>query len=133
VRPIRPYAASTQRSSCRVAAQRFLSAHSPKRAPPAGIVSGSKKNISATATSAPNAHTNPVYVEANGVAPRSAAEARAFLKGSDGELILAGLTPAGYREHGRASIIGPTWAHPAYAGDCVYARDDRELVCVLLR
>jgi hypothetical protein len=36
-----------------------------------------------TATSTLNAHTNPVYVEANGVAPRSAAEARAFLKWID--------------------------------------------------
>jgi hypothetical protein len=36
-----------------------------------------------TATPGLNAHTNPVYVEVNGVAPRSAAEARAFLKWID--------------------------------------------------
>src|SRR5262245_6128859 len=36
-----------------------------------------------TATSGLNAHTNPVYVEANGVTPRSAEEARAFLKWID--------------------------------------------------
>jgi hypothetical protein len=36
-----------------------------------------------TATSSLNAHTNPVYVEVNGVAPRSAAEARTFLKWID--------------------------------------------------
>jgi hypothetical protein len=36
-----------------------------------------------TATSALNAHTNPVYVEVNGVAPRSAVEARRFLKWID--------------------------------------------------
>jgi hypothetical protein len=36
-----------------------------------------------TATSALNAHTNPVYVEVNGVVPRSAEEARAFLKWID--------------------------------------------------
>jgi TolB protein len=38
-----------------------------------------------TDTAAPglNAHTNPVYVEAGGVAPRSAEEARAFLKWID--------------------------------------------------
>jgi hypothetical protein len=29
-------------------------------------------------------------------------------------------------------IIGPTWAHPAYAGGRVYARSDSELVCVEL-
>jgi hypothetical protein len=36
-----------------------------------------------TATSALNAHTNPVYVEAGGAASRSAEEARAFLKWID--------------------------------------------------
>jgi hypothetical protein len=36
-----------------------------------------------TATSALNAHSNPVYVEVNGVAPRSAEEARAFLRWID--------------------------------------------------
>jgi hypothetical protein len=51
---------------------------------------------------------------------------------SDGELILADLNPAGYQELARAGIIGPTWAHPAYAGNCVYARSDSEIVCVVL-
>jgi hypothetical protein len=36
-----------------------------------------------TATASLNAHTNPVYVEVNGMAPRSADEARAFLKWID--------------------------------------------------
>jgi hypothetical protein len=36
-----------------------------------------------TATPELNAHSNPVYVEAGGVVPRSAAEARAFLKWID--------------------------------------------------
>jgi hypothetical protein len=36
-----------------------------------------------TATPGLNAHTNPVYVEAHGAAPRSAEEARAFLKWID--------------------------------------------------
>jgi hypothetical protein len=36
-----------------------------------------------TALSSQNAHTNPVYVRAGGVVPRSAAEARAFLKWID--------------------------------------------------
>jgi hypothetical protein len=26
-------------------------------------------------------------------------------------------------------VIGDTWAHPAYAGRFVFARDDHELVC----
>jgi formylglycine-generating enzyme required for sulfatase activity/outer membrane protein assembly factor BamB len=57
---------------------------------------------------------------------------RALVLNSDGELILTRLNPAGYREEGRVNIIGPTWAHPAYAGGCVYARSDCELVCVAL-
>ena len=57
---------------------------------------------------------------------------RAIVLNSDGELILIQLDPSGYTEQSRAKIIGRTWAHPAYAGNCVFARDDKELVCVLL-
>jgi outer membrane protein assembly factor BamB len=57
---------------------------------------------------------------------------RAIILNSDGDLILARLNPAGYVEQSRTNIIGPTWAHPAYAAGCVYARDDTELVCVSL-
>ncbi len=58
---------------------------------------------------------------------------RTIILNSDGDLILARLNPSGYHEQARANILGPTWAHPAYAGSCVYARNDHELVCVLLR
>jgi len=44
---------------------------------------------------------------------------RALILNSEGDLILARLSPAGYNELSRANIIGPTWAHPAYAGGCV--------------
>jgi outer membrane protein assembly factor BamB len=57
---------------------------------------------------------------------------RVLVLNAEGELILAELTPDGYREHARAAIIGRTWAHPAYAGGRVYARSDEELVCVEL-
>jgi len=57
---------------------------------------------------------------------------RAIVLNSDGELILIQLDPSGYTEQSRAKIIGRTWAHPAYSGNCVFARDDKELVCVLL-
>ena len=57
---------------------------------------------------------------------------RALILNSEGDLILARLSPAGYLELSRANIVGPTWAHPAYAGRCVYARSDSELVCVEL-
>jgi outer membrane protein assembly factor BamB len=59
-------------------------------------------------------------------------EDRALILNSDGDLILARLNPQGYQEVSRTNIIGATWAHPAYAGDCVYARSDSELVCVSL-
>ena len=35
-------------------------------------------------------------------------------------------------EHGRVPIIGRTWAHPAFSGQDVFARSDRQLVCVRL-
>ena len=59
-------------------------------------------------------------------------EDRALVLNSDGDLILIRLHPHGYLEQARHNVIGPTWAHPAYAGNCVYARNDTELVCVLL-
>jgi len=57
-----------------------------------------------------------------------------------GELIIAKLSPEGYREISRAKLIEPTrgqlsrgngvcWAHPAYADRCVFARNDNEVVC----
>jgi outer membrane protein assembly factor BamB len=67
---------------------------------------------------------------------------RVFLFNHRGHLILAHLTPAGYQELGRALLVEPTagyraagpvaWAHPAYANKCVFARNDRELVCASL-
>ncbi len=57
---------------------------------------------------------------------------RVLILNSEGELILARLNPEGYHEQSRTKIIGPTWAHPAYAGTTVYARDDAELVAVSL-
>jgi WD40 repeat protein len=61
---------------------------------------------------------------------------------SPGNFILARLTPKGYEELGRTLLVEPTagyrpagpltWAHPAYANKCVFARNDRELVCASL-
>jgi len=59
-------------------------------------------------------------------------EDRAIVLNSDGDLILIRLNPNGYVEESRENIIGRTWAHPAYAGNCVYARSDTEILCVLL-
>lgn len=51
---------------------------------------------------------------------------------SDGDLILARLSPQGYREDSRTNLLERTWAHPAYSGTRVYARNDTELVCYSL-
>lgn len=59
-------------------------------------------------------------------------EDRILALNSEGELVLARLNPQGCRELSRTKIIGGTWAHPAYAGSSVYARDDHEIVCVEL-
>ena len=58
-----------------------------------------------------------------------------------GELILADLSPTGYKEASRAKILtadtpsmGRTvvWSHPAFANRCVFARNDKELICASL-
>jgi outer membrane protein assembly factor BamB len=55
-----------------------------------------------------------------------------------GELIIAELSPTGFREISRTKLIEPTrgqlergvcWAHPAFAYGHVYARNDNEIVC----
>jgi hypothetical protein len=66
---------------------------------------------------------------------------RTFIANELGDLILAELTPRGYREVSRARVLEPTnrdagrpvvWSHPALANRSVYWRNDRELVCVSL-
>jgi len=66
---------------------------------------------------------------------------RFFLFNELGQLVIAQLTPAGYRELSRGQIIEPAgtsqrrpivWSHPAFANRCIYARNDREIVCVSL-
>jgi hypothetical protein len=58
-----------------------------------------------------------------------------------GELILAELSPAGYKETDRARILEPVsfargrdivWSHPAFADRSVFARNDKEIVRVSL-
>jgi outer membrane protein assembly factor BamB len=66
---------------------------------------------------------------------------RFFLPNEKGELIIAKLSPKGYEEVSRCKLIEPTgtawgrdivWSHPAFANRCVYARNDKEVVCVSL-
>lgn len=61
-----------------------------------------------------------------------------------GQLIIGRLTPKGYEEISRAQLIQPTtgqlpqrggvcWAHPAYANQHVFVRNDSELICASLK
>lgn len=64
-----------------------------------------------------------------------------FLFSEIGDLIRAKLTPEKYTELDRFHVLEPTstafgrevvWSHPAFANRCVFARNDKEIVCVSL-
>lgn len=64
-----------------------------------------------------------------------------FLFSESGDLIIADLSPAGYREISRTHLIEPTneafgrpvvWTAPAFAGKSVLVRNDKEIVRVNL-
>ncbi len=70
---------------------------------------------------------------------------RYFINNDRGELIIAHLSPAGYKEIGRTKLIEPTsnpgnrreagavnWVHPAYANRHIFTRNDKELICASL-
>lgn len=68
-------------------------------------------------------------------------EDRYFLFNEKGDLIVAKLSADGYQEQGRQHLLAPTnsafgrdvvWSHPAFANRCVFARNDKEIVCVKL-
>ena len=68
-------------------------------------------------------------------------ENRFFLANELGDLIIANLTPKGYEEISRAKLLKPTttdprravvWSHPAFANQCVFMRNDEEIVCTSL-
>jgi hypothetical protein len=65
-----------------------------------------------------------------------------FIYNELGELILVHLSPQGYREICRTTLMEPTysfggrkltWAAPSFANGHVYARNEREIICVSLR
>ncbi|MCX7006976.1 MAG: PQQ-like beta-propeller repeat protein [Kiritimatiellaeota bacterium] len=81
----------------------------------------------------PNARWANAFIVKNGD--------RFFIANEKGDLIIARLSPRGYEEISRTHLIDPTlvaggrkivWSHPAFADRCVFARNDRELVCVSL-
>ena len=64
---------------------------------------------------------------------------RYFIFSETGDLIIAKLSPKAYEEISRFRMLEPTneafgrsvvWSHPAFAEKCVFARNDKELVCV---
>jgi outer membrane protein assembly factor BamB len=66
---------------------------------------------------------------------------RFFLATEKGDLIIAKLSAKGYQELSRTHLLEPTsmawgrsvvWSHPAFANHCIYARNDKEIICVSL-
>jgi outer membrane protein assembly factor BamB len=65
-------------------------------------------------------------------------EDRFFIFNEKGDLIIARLSPVGYEEISRTHLLDPTngdpgrkvvWSHPGFANHCVYARNDKEIIC----
>ena len=75
---------------------------------------------------------------------RNTTDKRTWMLNERGEVVVANLTPQGYKEIDRVKIIDPTtelkqrpegtviWSHPAFADTQIFARNDRELICVEL-
>ena len=69
-------------------------------------------------------------------------DGRIWMLTERGDLVIAKVSPEGYEEIDRARLIEATtplkqrqegtvlWSHPAFAGTEVFARNDRELICV---
>jgi outer membrane protein assembly factor BamB len=66
---------------------------------------------------------------------------RFFLFNEKGSLIIANLSPEGYKEIDKAKLLEPTgaafgrkvvWSHPAFAEKCVFVRNDKEIACFSL-
>jgi outer membrane protein assembly factor BamB len=66
---------------------------------------------------------------------------RFFIPNEKGDLIIAKLSPKGYEEISRTHLLDPTnrdpgrmvvWSHPAFANRCIFARNDKEIVCASL-
>lgn len=62
----------------------------------------------------------------------SADGGKALILNTPGELLLVKLSPEKIEYLGKAKLIGRTWAHMGLAEGCVFARDDREIVCAPL-
>lgn len=81
----------------------------------------------------PSANEGATFVTKNGN--------RFFIFGENGDLVIARLSPEKYDEVSRTKLLDPVglglgrrvvWSHPAYANQCVFARNDQEIVCASL-
>ena len=68
-------------------------------------------------------------------------EDRFFLFTDSGDLVIARLSPSNFKFLDRAQILPPTgdafgrsvlWSHPAFSNRCMFARNDKELICISL-
>jgi outer membrane protein assembly factor BamB len=86
-------------------------------------------------TAVPRARWSTIHFIKNGE--------RYFLFNERGDLIIAKLSPKGYDEISRAHLLEPTldqlperggvcWSHPGFANKHIFARNDKELICVSL-
>jgi outer membrane protein assembly factor BamB len=86
-------------------------------------------------TATPEARWSTIHFVKNGD--------RYFLFNERGDLLIGKLSPQGFQEISRAKLLAPTtdqlrqrggvcWSHPAFANKCVFARNDKELVCASL-
>jgi outer membrane protein assembly factor BamB len=67
---------------------------------------------------------------------------RYLIANEHGDLILAQMNPQGYHELSRTHLLEPTnsepgrtvvWSHPALADQCIFWRNDKEMICASLR
>lgn len=83
-------------------------------------------------TATPKARWSNIHMVRNGD--------RVWMFNERGELLISRLAPDGFHEISRAKLIDPTqdqldqrggvtWSHPAFANRCVFARNDKELLC----
>jgi len=86
-------------------------------------------------TATPRARWSNIHMVRNG--------GKVWMFNERGELIICTLDPKGFHEISRSKLLDPTteqlgsrggvcWSHPAYAGRCIFARNDKELVCASL-
>ena len=85
-------------------------------------------------TATPRARWSNIHMVQNGE--------RTWMFNERGELLIAKLSPDGFKEIDRAKVIDPTeeqlrqrggvcWAHPAFADRHMFIRNDEQLICII--